>query len=98
MPGRIDRLIVAADRVLAVDFKTNGVVPRPPRTTPEAILRQMGAYAAALGAIYPGPRDRDRDPLDPHARADADCPPSADRRAARAAMTRAHLDALPPNR
>ncbi len=54
--GRIDRLIVAPDRVLAVDFKSNRVVPDRPEATPEAILRQMGAYAAALAAIYPGRR------------------------------------------
>ncbi len=52
--GRIDRLVVALDRVLAVDFKSNRVVPAGPEAAPEAILRQMGAYAAALAAIYPG--------------------------------------------
>jgi len=53
LAGRIDRLIIAPDHVLAVDFKSNRVVPVRPDATPEAILRQMGAYAAALGAIYP---------------------------------------------
>jgi ATP-dependent helicase/nuclease subunit A len=52
--GRIDRLLVAADRVLAVDFKSNRVAPPAPEATPEAILRQMGAYAAALAAVWPG--------------------------------------------
>ncbi len=54
--GRVDRLLVEPDRVLAVDFKSNRVVPATPEATPEAILRQMGAYAAALGAIWPGRR------------------------------------------
>jgi ATP-dependent helicase/nuclease subunit A len=54
--GTVDRLIVAPGRVLAVDFKTNAVVPRTPDEVPEGLLRQMGAYAAALAAIYPGRR------------------------------------------
>ena len=49
----IDRLILAPDRVLAVDFKTNAVLPDRPEDTPEGLLRQMGAYAHALAAIYP---------------------------------------------
>ena len=52
--GTVDRLIVAPDRVLAVDFKTNAVVPATPAEVPDGIQRQMGAYAAALGQIYPG--------------------------------------------
>ncbi|RXV66958.1 double-strand break repair helicase AddA [Roseovarius sp. A46] len=51
--GVIDRLILAPDRVLAVDFKTNAVLPDRPEDTPEGLLRQMGAYAHALAAIYP---------------------------------------------
>ncbi len=51
--GIIDRLIVAPDRVLAVDFKSNATVPDDARTCPEGILRQMGAYAAMLRTIYP---------------------------------------------
>jgi ATP-dependent helicase/nuclease subunit A len=52
--GVIDRLILAPDRVTAVDFKTNAVLPDRPSDTPEGLLRQMGAYAYALAAIYPG--------------------------------------------
>jgi ATP-dependent helicase/nuclease subunit A len=51
--GTIDRLIVGPDRVLAVDFKTNAVVPERVEDIPEGLLRQMGAYAAALHQIYP---------------------------------------------
>jgi len=54
--GRIDRLIVADDRVLAIDFKSNRTVPDRPEGVPEGILRQMGAYRAALGAIWPDRR------------------------------------------
>ena len=54
--GRIDRLLVAPDRVLAADFKSNRIVPETPEATPEALLRQMGAYAAALAPLYPGRR------------------------------------------
>ena len=51
--GAIDRLIVKPDQVLAVDFKSNATVPPRPEDTPEGLLRQMGAYAAALAQIYP---------------------------------------------
>ena len=54
--GRIDRLVIDAERVLAVDFKTNRGVPDTPAEVPEGILRQMGAYAAALAQIWPGRR------------------------------------------
>ncbi len=51
--GTIDRLIVEPDRVLAIDFKSNRLVPDRAEDTPEGLLRQMGAYADALGQIYP---------------------------------------------
>ncbi|WP_412504285.1 double-strand break repair helicase AddA [Roseovarius sp. SYSU LYC5161] len=51
--GIIDRLLVRDDHVLAVDFKTNAMVPDTPDHCPEGLLRQMGAYAAALAQIYP---------------------------------------------
>ncbi len=50
--GRIDRLVVGPDGVLALDFKSNRLVPGRPEDVPEGILRQMGAYRAALGAIW----------------------------------------------
>ncbi len=53
LDGIIDRLVILPDRVLAVDFKSNADVPDDARKVPEGILRQMGAYAAALGEIYP---------------------------------------------
>ncbi|MCF7698637.1 double-strand break repair helicase AddA [Loktanella sp. M215] len=53
MHGTIDRLIVAPDTVTAVDFKTNRNTPDVAEDVPDGLLRQMGAYAAALGQIYP---------------------------------------------
>src|SRR6056297_2512533 len=54
--GIIDRLLVTDDTVTAIDFKTNAVVPDRPQEVPEGLLRQMGAYAAMLAAIYPDRR------------------------------------------
>ncbi|MCB2127130.1 MAG: double-strand break repair helicase AddA, partial [Rhodobacteraceae bacterium] len=54
--GTIDRLIVSDSSVLAVDYKSNVVVPGRPEDVPDGILRQMGAYAAMLGQIYPDRR------------------------------------------
>ena len=54
--GIIDRLIVGPEQVLAVDFKTNRIVPDRPQDIPEGILRQMGAYERGLREIYPGRR------------------------------------------
>ncbi len=54
--GVIDKLVVAPDAVLAVDFKTNAVVPSKEGETPVGLLRQMGAYLAALEAVYPDRR------------------------------------------
>ena len=51
--GIIDRLIVTPTRVTAVDFKSNAIQPDTPEATPEAILRQMGAYSEMLAALYP---------------------------------------------
>ena len=54
--GAIDRLVIAPDRVLAIDFKTNRMVPGRAEDTPEGILRQMGAYAAMLERLWPDRR------------------------------------------
>ena len=51
-----DRLVVTPDEILAVDFKTNAVVPDTPNSVPDGILRQMGAYTHALAQIYPTKR------------------------------------------
>lgn len=54
--GTIDLLKVDPDAVKLVDFKSNAVVPDNPADVPVGILRQMGAYQAAIKQIYP---DRD---------------------------------------
>jgi ATP-dependent helicase/nuclease subunit A len=51
--GRIDRLVISDSEVLAIDFKSNRQIPDTAAEMPEAILRQMGAYRAALAQIYP---------------------------------------------
>jgi ATP-dependent helicase/nuclease subunit A len=56
LAGTIDRLVIGPDAVLAVDYKSNAVVPGAASEVPEGILRQMGAYARALADIFPGRR------------------------------------------
>jgi ATP-dependent helicase/nuclease subunit A len=53
LAGAVDRLLVAPDRVLAVDYKSNRAIPGTPEEVPEGLLRQLGAYAEALAQIYP---------------------------------------------
>lgn len=50
--GRLDVLLVG-ESILAVDFKSNPQVPGSSADIPEAFLRQMGAYRAALAQIWP---------------------------------------------
>jgi ATP-dependent helicase/nuclease subunit A len=52
--GTIDRLAITADAVLALDFKTGARVPADAAALPLAHVAQMGAYAAALAAVFPG--------------------------------------------
>lgn len=54
LAGTIDRLEIGADRVRAIDFKSNRLVPASPEEVPEGLLRQMGAYDHALRRIFPG--------------------------------------------
>ena len=54
--GTVDRLLVEETRVLVVDFKTGKRAPRDLSAAPAHHLAQMGAYAAALGVIFPGRR------------------------------------------
>ncbi|WP_172297812.1 double-strand break repair helicase AddA [Pseudoruegeria sp. HB172150] len=51
--GTIDKLIVSDTQVLAVDFKTNRIVPNRAEDVPDGILRQMAAYEDALRQIFP---------------------------------------------
>ena len=52
--GTADRLLIISDAVTVVDFKTARRPPSGLADMPQATLRQMGAYAAALAEIYPG--------------------------------------------
>ena len=52
--GRLDRLVVADDRVLVVDFKTNRPAPTLIADADPAYLRQMALYWAVLGQVFPG--------------------------------------------
>ena len=51
--GTIDRLLVTHDKIIAIDFKTNRVIPKSDVDCPIGLLRQMGAYLNALRVIYP---------------------------------------------
>ncbi|SNT22815.1 double-strand break repair helicase AddA [Tropicimonas sediminicola] len=51
--GTIDRLVIGAGHVLAVDFKTNALVPDAAEQTPLGLLRQMGCYASGLKQVFP---------------------------------------------
>jgi len=52
--GVVDRLLVEEDRILVADFKTGREAPARAADIPAAHLRQMAAYRAALGIIFPG--------------------------------------------
>ena len=52
--GKIDRLLISDTHALAVDFKTNAMVPDNVTAVPDGVLRQLGAYAHALKQVYPG--------------------------------------------
>jgi len=54
--GTADRLLVTPERVLVADFKTARRPPASGAAIPLSTRRQMAAYVAALGAIYPGRR------------------------------------------
>ena len=56
LEGRIDRLLMTDSKVTVIDLKSNREVPHNAAEVPDGILRQMGAYCAALEVIYP---DRD---------------------------------------
>ncbi|MCW8308418.1 double-strand break repair helicase AddA [Acidiphilium sp. PA] len=52
--GLIDRLVVLPDRIMLADFKTDRQPPADAAAIPLPYLAQLAAYAAVLGAIYPG--------------------------------------------
>jgi ATP-dependent helicase/nuclease subunit A len=53
LSGQIDRLVVADDRVLIVDYKSLRPPPATEHDVAPIYLRQLAAYEAALERIYP---------------------------------------------
>jgi len=51
--GTVDRLLVTAERVRIVDFKTGRRVPNALDAVPEHHIVQMAAYVAALEVVFP---------------------------------------------
>ncbi|MDQ2065196.1 double-strand break repair helicase AddA [Xinfangfangia sp. CPCC 101601] len=56
LSGSIDRMVIGPERLLVVDYKSNQQVPQSALDVPEGYLRQLGAYAHAAEALYPGRR------------------------------------------
>ncbi len=54
--GQVDRLLVAPDRVLVLDYKTSRPPPERVEAVPAPYLRQMAAYRAVLRLAFPGRR------------------------------------------
>ena len=54
--GKVDRLLIEADRVQLIDFKTGLKVPATADEAAPYHLRQMAAYVAALARILPTKR------------------------------------------
>jgi ATP-dependent helicase/nuclease subunit A len=52
--GLIDRLVVLPDEIVIADYKTDRQPPLEAGAIPLPYLVQLAAYAAVLGAIYPG--------------------------------------------
>jgi len=51
--GIIDRVINNKNEIIAVDFKSNLLVPKNNKNIPTGILNQMAIYQEALSLIYP---------------------------------------------
>lgn len=51
--GRVDRLIIQADQVLIIDYKTDRPAPDSAEMVEEAYWVQMAAYRAVLQSLYP---------------------------------------------
>jgi ATP-dependent helicase/nuclease subunit A len=53
LSGQIDRIVVTAERVLIVDYKTIRPPPRNDEEVSAVYLQQLASYRAALERIYP---------------------------------------------
>ncbi len=51
--GQVDRLVVTTDAVLAIDYKTDSVVPGNLAQVPLAYIAQLALYRAVLMRIFP---------------------------------------------
>ena len=51
--GQIDRLVVAEDKVMIIDFKTNRPAAQTAADVPTTYRRQLDAYAELVAKIYP---------------------------------------------
>jgi ATP-dependent helicase/nuclease subunit A len=51
--GQIDRLVVGAEEILVIDYKTNRPPPKDVADASPAYVAQMAAYRALLQEIYP---------------------------------------------
>ena len=51
--GIIDRVINNKNEIIAVDFKSNLLVPENNKNIPTGVLNQMAIYQEALSIIYP---------------------------------------------
>lgn len=56
--GQIDRLVLAPNEVIVVDYKTGSHVPAHADAAPESYRLQMKVYEALLAPLYPGKRIR----------------------------------------
>jgi ATP-dependent helicase/nuclease subunit A len=52
--GQVDRLVIGADRIAVIDYKTNRPPPLRVEDVAPLYLRQMAAYRALLRQIWPG--------------------------------------------
>jgi ATP-dependent helicase/nuclease subunit A len=58
LSGRIDRLVVRADDVLVIDYKTDASAPASSADAPPGYIAQLDGYCRALAAVFPNKRPR----------------------------------------
>jgi len=56
--ARLDRLLITADEIVVIDYKTNRPAPTNPEHVAEQYIRQMATYRDLLVRIYPERRIR----------------------------------------
>ncbi|SEP59906.1 DNA helicase/exodeoxyribonuclease V, subunit A [Devosia sp. YR412] len=54
LTGRMDRLVIDAEGVVVIDYKSDALVPGGPGDVPGNYLTQLGLYALVAGQLYPG--------------------------------------------